>query len=156
MKYTLVNRLSDFEFHDAKVSIDTFDGTILKIKADFLNIHSDAEQNPHNEDMEIAKAFITFEGFELISYEPVRAFQMDENGELSTTDPYIVFMGDFARLCFLKRLESGFTIFDFAVKEGDVYFIDASETPPFTVFFTFAKVIIEWDEYKGKAWYVSK
>ena len=156
MKYTSVNELSNFEFHDAKFFLDIFDENRLKIKAEFLNIHKDADQNPHQIDMEISVATITFEDFDLISYEPMRKYIEDKNGELYTTDLYIAFMGDSARSNFLKRLEAGSTVFDFAIKEGDVYFIDASDNPPFTVLFKFTKVTIEWDEYKGKAWYASK
>ena len=154
MKYTSVNELSNFEFHDAKFFLDIFDKKCLKIKADFLNIHKDAEQNPHGVDMEISVATITFEGFDLISYEPIRGYTQNENGELYTTDPYIAFMGDSARSNLLKRLEEGFTVFDFAIECDDVHFIDGIANDPFfTVRFTYKNIIIEWDEYKKEAWY---
>ena len=157
MKYISINRLPDFEFHDAKVSLDIFDGSILKINADFLNIHQGTEQNSYDKDMEIAKAIITFEDFELISYEPGRAFQRGDDGELYTTDPCVVFMGDSARSRFLNQLKFGITIYAFAIKEGNTYFIDGiADDPFFTVSFTFKNVIIEWDEYKKEAWYSSK
>ena len=154
MKYVSVNKLSDFEFHDAKISLDTFDGNTLKVKASFLNIHESAEQNPNNTDMEIAEAFITFENFELVSYEPGLAFLSDANGEPYSIDPHISYIGNSARSRFMRQLEFGVTVYDFAIECEDVHFIDGIANDPFfTVRFTYKNIIIEWDEYKKEAWY---
>ena len=107
--------------------------------------------------MEIASAVITFEGFNLLSYEPGRAWQQDENGEFYSTEPQIILTGDPALSRFSEQLDSGITIFDLGIKEEFTYFIDAlAKDPFFTVCFTFKSVKIEWDEYKKEAWFTSK
>ena len=68
MKYVSINRLSDFEFHDAEFIFDSFVNNNLSVKVSYLNIHKDTEQNPFDSDMEIESARITFEGFDIISY----------------------------------------------------------------------------------------
>ena len=157
MRYNSVNRLSDFEFHDAWFSLDSFENNCLTVKALCLNIHKDVEQNPHETDMEIENAVITFEGFDLLSYEPGRAWRQDENGKFYTDEPQIVLKDNLAHSRFSDQLAFGLTVFALGIKEGNTHFIDAiSKDPFFTVSFTFKNVIIEWDEYIGKAWYTKK
>lgn len=157
MKYNSVNRLSDFEFHDAWFSLEAFENNCLTVKALYLNIHKDAEENPNETDMEIANALITFKGFKLQSYEPVRGWKRDENGNFYSDDPKIVLYGEEAFICFLAQLKAGFTVFDLGTIDTSVHFIDAaSKDPFFTVRFTFESVVIEWDDYKKEAWYTSK
>ena len=154
MRFVSLNRLSDFEFHDAEFTLDVFDDNLLRVKASYLNIRKNTEQNSHETDMEIASAFITFEGFNLLSYEPGRAWQQDENGEFYSTEPQIILTDDSALSRFSEQLESGITILDLGIKEEFTYFIDAlAKDPFFTVCFTFKSIRIEWDEYKKEAWY---
>ena len=157
MKYISFNKLSDFEFHDAEFALEIFDNKCLRVKAIYLNIHKDAEQNQHVTDMEINLAYITFEEFNLLSYEPGVARKQDEDGEFHPTEPQIILTDEYARARFLEQLKNGLTIFDLGEKEPNTYFIDAmSKDPFFTVCFTFKNVSIEWDEYNKQAWYVSK
>ncbi|MBP3414185.1 MAG: hypothetical protein J6L81_03175 [Clostridia bacterium] len=156
MKYISIDKLSDFEFHDAVFTLEIFANNCLKVKAEYLNIHKGTEQNSYETDMEIASAFITFEGFNLLSYEQGRAWKQDENGEFYTTDPLIIYRDDSAHCRFLEQIKSGLTIFDLGIKEGITCFIDAmSRDPFFTICFTFKSVRVEWDEYKKEAWYTS-
>ena len=157
MKYISVNKLSDFEFHDAEFALEIFDNKCLRVKAIYLNIHKDAEQNQHATDMEINLAYITFEEFNLLSYEPGVAWKQDEHGEFHPTEPQIILTDEYARARFLEQLKNGLTIFDWGEKEPNTYFIDAmSKDPFFTVCFNFKNASIEWDEYNKQAWYVSK
>ena len=156
-KYISVNKLSDFEFHDAEFALEIFDNKCLRVKAIYLNIHKDAEQNQHVTDMEINLAYITFEEFNLLSYEPRVAWKQDEHGEFHPTEPQIILTDEYARARFLEQLKNGLTIFDLGEKEPNTYFIDAmSKDPFFTVCFNFKNASIEWDEYNKQAWYVSK
>ena len=157
MKYISVNKLSDFEFHDAEFAFEIFDNKCLRVKAIYLNIHKDAEQNQHVTDMEINLAYITFEEFNLLSYEPGVAWKQDEHGEFHPTEPQSILTDEYARARFLEQLKNGLTIFDLGEKEPNTYFIDAmSKDPFFTVCFNFKNASIEWDEYNKQAWYVSK
>lgn len=157
MKYISVNRLSDFEFHDAEIVFDSFINNQLTVKVNYLNIHKNTEQNPFEIDMEIESASITFEGFDIISYEQGRAWQKDKNGKFYSNEPQIILSDDDAHCRFLEQLKTGITIFDFDIKEGKTYFIDAIAADPFfTVCFTFNGVVIAWDDYKKEAWYTSR
>ncbi len=157
MKYISVNKLSDFEFHDAEFALEVFDNKCLRVKAIHLNIHKDAEQNQHVTDMEISLACITFEEFNLLSYKTGMALAQGEDGEFYPTEPQIIVTDEYAHARFLEQLKNGLTIFDLGEKEPNTYFVDAmSKDPFFTVCFTFKNVSIEWDEYQKQAWYVSK
>ena len=39
MKYISVNKLSDFEFHDAEFALEVFDNKCLRVKAIYLKKH---------------------------------------------------------------------------------------------------------------------
>ena len=158
MKYILEDILSDFEFHDAKLTFGTFQNDCLKVNCNYLNIHKNSVQNPFDTDMEIDTAQITFEGFKVISYEVGRGWQVDENGAHYTNDPQIILYDSEATYRFLEQLKYGMVIFDFDIKdikeEQKIYFIDAVANDPFfTVCFTFDKIIITWDNYKKESWY---
>ncbi len=156
MKYISIDKLSDFEFHDAEFTVEIFADDHLGVKANYLNIHKGTEQNIHETDMEITNAFITFEEFKLLSYKPGIAWKQDENGDLYPAEPQIVLYDEAAYSRFSEQLDAGLTIFDLGIKEGITYFIDAmSKDPFFTICFTFKSVRIEWDEYKKEAWYTS-
>ena len=156
MKYISVDKLFDFEFHDAEITLENFANNRLKVKANHLNIHKGTEQNNNETDMEITSAFITFEEFKLLSYKPGVARKQGENGEFYHTESQIVLYEADAYASFLEQLDAVLTIFDLGIKEGDTYFIDASSKCLFfTVCFTFKHVRIEWDDYKKEAWYTS-
>ena len=157
MKYISVNSLSDFEFHDAEFVFDSFVNNQLTIIAYNLNIHKSTEQNPFETDMEIERACITFEGIDIISYEPGRAWQKDESGRFYSNEPQVIFSDDEAHCRFMEQLKTGITVLDLDIKERKIYFIDAMAVDPFfTVCFTFERVVIAWDSYKKDAWYTSR
>ena len=80
MKYISINRLCDFEFHDAEFTLLSVDKD-LSVKAEFLNIHKDAKQNPYKTDMEIEAAEIIFKKFSVQSYETGKATKQNQKGE---------------------------------------------------------------------------
>ena len=155
MKYISVNSRSDFEFHDAEFTFNSFVNHQLVIIAYYLNIHKNTEQNPFETDMEIERACITFEGIDIISYKSGRAWQRDESNE-----PQVIFSDDEAHCRFIEQLKTRITVFDLDIldiKERKIYFIDAMAVDPFfTVCFTFERVVIAWDSYKKDAWYTSR
>lgn len=152
MKYISVDRLFEFEFHDAEMVLDAFDNHQLTVIVCYLNIHKDAEQNPFETDMEIESARITFEGFDIISYEPGRTWQKDEEGRLYSDEPQVILSGDDAHYRFLEQLKTRITIYYFGINEGKTYFMDAmGKDPFFTVCVAFDRAIVEWDNYKQEA-----
>ena len=80
MRYSSTNRLQDFEFHDAELSLISWENNRLIVSAKFLNIHKDAAPNNADTDMEISEARITFSGFQIKEFEPSRTWNTDENG----------------------------------------------------------------------------
>ena len=156
MKYVSINALSDFEFHDAVCRFDAFEGQTLKLKVKHLNIHKNTAQNNSGTDMEIADALITLEGFDLLVYEVKGAQVQDEKGVWRSDKSKIVYNGEHALSRFLEQMRSDIIVYYMGTKDGAVYFMDASASAPFfTVFFAFERVTIEWNEYKGEAWYTS-
>ncbi len=156
LKYISTDKLSDFEFHDAEFELESYENKCLVVKATYLNIHKDADQNPFETDLEIKSARITFEGFELHSYEPSRTWKHDKDGNWFSDEPQIIHIGSEAHSCFDTQLSAGIRIFDLGVKEDMTYYMDAmAEDPFFIIHFTFQHVTIAWDDYNKEAWYVS-
>ena len=155
MKYTSTDRLCDFEFHDAEITLDVHNNGWLSLWADYLNIHCDAEQNPFDTDMEIDRAYISFKNFNLLSYKPGRAWKQNENGEFYTDEAEVIYRSDDALKLFLSQLNDNVCVLDLGQYEDDVYYIDGCGSDPFfSVFFTFDSVTIEWDYCTKQAWYI--
>ena len=53
MKYCIKDQLSPFEFHDAELSLLSFDGNTLRLSVRFLNVHKGIPENPYDADMDI-------------------------------------------------------------------------------------------------------
>lgn len=156
LKYISINRLCDFEFHDAEFTLLSVDKD-LSVKAEFLNIHKDAEQNPHKTDMEIEVAEIIFENFSIQSYESCRAMKQNEKGELCSYKEQIILTGSEAHNRFIDQFKAKSVVFDLGVYEEDTYYIDGiGEEPFFSALFKFDSVAICWDKYKKEAWYVRR
>ncbi len=148
------DRLSDFEFHDAQFTACNIAENRFTAQVKFLNIRSNARQNPFDNDMEIEDAQIVLDGFKVISYEHGRAWQTDENGEMYTKEPQLILQEELALQEFKEQLNAGITIFDFDKYDETAWFIDAMANDPFfTLVFTFDSVSILWDSYKKYAWY---
>ena len=106
MKYVSINRLSDFEFHDSELTLVSFEDQRLILNATHLNVHKGIEQNPHEVDMEIALANLSFEGFVICSYEPGRAWKRDEKGQYYTDEPQIILSGKEANDRFITQIKN--------------------------------------------------
>ena len=157
MKYNSTNIFSDFEFHDAYFKLESIENNVLTISVQYLNLHKNTEQNSSDTDMEIEIAHITFSNFQLISFEPGRAWKEDENGALYTDEPQVIFEGESAKKKALNELQHGATIFEFGrLENGNPYFDGAGEEPWFQVQFLFDSSTIEWDEFRKPAWYEEK
>ena len=69
MKYSSVNNLQDFEFHDSQMEFIGYADGKLVVAVKHLNIHKATLQNDFEIDMEINLAQITFEGLSVKSFE---------------------------------------------------------------------------------------
>ena len=153
MHYSSNNRLQDFEFHDAELSLISWEDNRLVVSAKYLNVHKDAAPNNADADMEISEARITFSGFQIKEFEPSRTWKTDENGKSYTDDPLIIHTGAVARSMFENELKNSITVMGIVLK-NDIYELGALGIDPyFSVRFLFSDVEIEWDDYRKKAWY---
>jgi hypothetical protein len=155
MKYISVDRLSDFEFHDAEMHFISRSENDLTVSVKCLNIHKGTAQNSHPTDMEIADARLTFRSFSLSVFDPGDEWTQDAEGKWVVSVKGCISTDAAAEQRFLNALKSVVTIFAFDRFDDASYFIDGSSQnePWFTVRFTFASVTIEWDEYLNPAWY---
>ena len=155
MRYLSIDRLTDFEFHDAFLSFISFSDSTLTASAEHLNIHKDAEQNPYPTDMEIAQARLTFYDFCINSFNLESTWKQDTEGKWFISEELCVFTGTQAQQKFLTELKSGITAYSFKTADDVSHCIDAasSNEPWFEIYFTFSSIAIEWDEYRKIAWY---
>ena len=110
MHYFSTNRLQDFEFHDAELSLISWEYNRLVVSAKYLNVHKDAAPNNADADMEISEARITFSGFQIKEFEPSSTWKTDENGNSYTDDPLIIHTGAIARSMFENELKNSITV----------------------------------------------
>ena len=157
MKYISIDRLSDFEFHDTTFDLQSSEGNSLTVMAKHLNIHTSAEQNPFENDMEIETACIRFERIDVVSYKTGGAKRFDANGNYIDIEPEFIFDKQEAHGHFIDQLKSGITVLYLGEDEKQRYIIEAvGHDSFFMVAFSFDRMIIEWDDYIGEAWYASR
>lgn len=156
MKYCVENQLSLFEFHDAEFSFTSFDNNNLVVSVKHLNIHENAKENPYNCDMEIDFANISFYGIQTISFEPMRAYKVDDDGNWYTNEPQVIYSDKEAEKHFLDEIKNGITIncIDICKKDNKTYIeLSTCAQSCFFATFSFNEVSVEWDKYCKKAWY---
>lgn len=153
MKYCVENDLTLFEFHDAEFSLVGYDGRDMVISAECVNIHKDVPQNPHDCDMEIASAEITFRNFHSARYEPGRAWETDTEGNSYPVGEQAVFSGEEAMERILAELKRGFSVFHFEREEQGWSIGGCGIEPYCEIKFDFDSVAVCWDAYEKKAWY---
>ena len=154
MKYCVENDLCVFDFHDAIFSFAGFDGKDLTVSARKLNVHKDIPPNPHDFDMEIDNALITFQNFRSVTYEPGRAWKKGEDGAFHPVGPQVLYSGEEAMTRFIGELKENFWVYSFIKEENGGYYLDGCGMEPYLeMCFDFDAVTVCWDAYKQKAWY---
>ncbi len=156
MTYVSGNRLEDFEFHDAMLRYESYQGNVLVVSAAYLNIHKGTVQNPGEFDQEIAAARITFTDFSVQTLTLTRAYQMDADGNLYTNDPEIRYEGKAAEEVLIAELKNGISVngLTSSRENGRIEVgFDTTGKVMFNVACFCVSVKVEWDDYCGKAWY---
>ncbi len=160
MKYTSLDRLQDFEFHDSEFELigweklgNTMD--CVTFKARLLNVHKNAAPNNSGVDMEIKEATIKFGNIVIKEYERMRSITFDEKGNEILGEPQIVHKGDEARKMFDNDLKGKITLLYLGDNNNGEYELEGMgyNYSGFMVRFTFSTVKIEWSDYSGAAWY---
>lgn len=156
MKHSSLNSLFDFEFHDAELYLKRYENGSLCVTAKHLNIHKNIKENPYDSDMEIQTAEITFENIEVHSFEPMRAYKRDDNGNWYTDEPQIIYKGNKAEEKFIEELKRGISLHYIDIRqENETTFLECGTNGKtcFIAVVSFDNVLIEWEEYCRKAWY---
>lgn len=156
MKCSLLNRFLDFEFHDAQFNLKDCENDNLCVAVKYLNIHKSAKENPYEYDMEIAAAEIYFQNLLVSSFEPLRAYKLDDSGNLYTDEPQIIYKGSKAKEEFIAQLKRGISVYNIDICEderGVFWSITANGKICFTVSASFDDAVVRWEEYCKKAWY---
>lgn len=140
MNFSSVDRLGDFEFHDAEMRLHSFDGNMLVVSVKHLNIHKNTPENDSEVDMELADALMIFSGVHVLSYEP--------------DDGTTILTGEAARVQLLRDLKTKLCVLSLEVeKPGQIVMDGIGDSPYFVVRIGFDSVRVEWDAYRKKAWY---
>lgn len=156
MKFNCENELHQFEFHDAYVENVNYVGDSLVMHVTGVNIHKNTKSNPSDYDMEISQAVISFKNYNVESFEPSRTWKRDSDGQFYSDEQKRVFYSDIANILFSKECVEGFKIYSLEVNLQDGYhaIIEASgEDPYFTLAISFCSSSIQFDDFRGKAWY---
>lgn len=156
MKYLSLNRLSDFGYHDAVLCLKNHENHHLCVTAKYLNIHKNVQENPYHYDMEIASAEMTFENIEICCLKTMEVYCFHDDGSRYLEEPKIVYTGAKAEEELIAALKKGIRLDCIAVsKDGDINVLELTALDGFVAEICFENVVIQWDEYCGKAWYES-
>ena len=159
MKYTSLNELSTFQFHNALFnSIKIIDKTMYW-EMSAIDIMTTNSQNNHTKDMTTDLAYIVFDDVVIHSLERTACDTYNSKNELIKSVKNIiiheseynkVFDNVNSQYSFTYGMEEFVQINDSQYKTCfNVY--SAGENYHLTIFFS--KVIVSWDEYTGDAWY---
>ena len=143
-----------FEFHDSTFELDYIEEDTIAVFGHRVNISKDAEQNPKKYDLEICKAHIIFYNVSDWAYEPWCEWKTDENGNSVPVGPQIIYRGEEAISRITEELREGIEVFSHTIVDGSFYSIEGRGMEPFfEIRFKAQSVAVEWDEYRGPAWY---
>ena len=156
MKYRVVNDLTPFEFHDSVWKLETFEAGALALRVKELNLHRDAAQNPCGCDMEIEEARMTFEGFRILTQTPSVRWKSDAAGISRPAEAIVTCTGESAAERLLHELRRGINVFSMEEKNDRCKISACGDDPYFEAEFSVEAVRIEWDEYRGPAWYETR
>ena len=160
MTFRSVNRPNDFEFHDVVLSLIRFEGDTLILSARYLNIHKGTEQNASDADLEIESAICTFMGFQVHTYEVIRPLTQDANGVWHQDKPFPRLEGKAAADKLIEALKNSLSVHYFERTAESLYYMEGDMEGGgtdsfFTATFSIARFVVEWENYRQKAWYES-
>ena len=159
MKYTSLDRLQDFEFHDSELELIGWEklGNMDEVtfKARLLNVHKNAAPNNSGVDMEIKEATIRFGNIILKEYERMRSVTFDEKGNEILGEPQVIHKGEEARKLFDNDIKGKITVLYLGESNNREYELEGIgyNHNCFMVRFFVSTVKIEWCDYSGAAWY---
>lgn len=155
MRYSSEN-FSDFEFHDTELYLKDCENSNLRLTARYLNIHKEAEQNPHNCDMETDCAEILFENADIRLFETMEVYTYGCDGSVAGFEPRTVCEGADAADRLRDELKKGLSVnCVYAGSDKDGAFLSVTSNSGFVAVIYFARAVIRWDGFRSEAWYES-
>ena len=158
MKYTSINELSCFEFHDANIEEIEFRDRNMVWRLSAVNATKENSQNSFDIDMCIDDAEIIFEDYEIVeiifsAYEIFDSNQvLIESAEARTAmpDEYVHILSEtLGNYCYILGMKQ---IPNKDLRQKVCFDIDGG-AGNYDLILSFSKSIVQWDEYNGKAWY---
>lgn len=156
MNHSILASPEDFEFHDAVLTLLSWEGDCLTVRASYLNIHKNASPDRQKTDMELDETRLTFSGIDILEFEPSRTWERNENGELFTKDPQILYTGTDASDRFAAELRHTVRVIGLTGENGLYELGAAGMDPYFSVRFRFSSLRAEFGGYLRPAWYENK
>jgi len=159
MKYTAVDELTHFQFHDAHISNISFVNRDMVWEVSAVNATTSNTQNNFDEDMCVKNALITFENvnIENIVFGAYKTFDSNNNliksQEATAAEPaqYFDILKDTLQgYCYIYGME------DLPATEKVRYracFDIDGGVGSFYLTINFTKSVVKWEEFSGKAWY---
>lgn len=159
MKYTAINELNFFDFHDAELQKIDINGDSLIWRLCSLNATTQNSQNSFNEDMCIKEAEVIFEHFNIeeIVFPAYEVYDSDNNliesVESITANPNEyddILKKTLDSYCYIYSMEE---LSKLGNDKNKVCFNIDGGAGDYYITLSYSKSIIHWNEYEGKAWY---
>jgi len=155
MRYTVVNELSNFQFHDAELKSIDFEAHCMKWEVAHINAMTSNSKNELDVDMCIDNAIMVFNDIAIESVIYGAYTERDSSGNITEHKPVTIKSNEHLDTlrnipnegCYLYAMEELVVIDKNRYKA--CFHID------FNTFltFTFSQSIISWNGFIGKAWY---
>lgn len=158
MKYTAINELKEFQFHDAQIiEMKRMEHNMIW-NVSSINALTTNTQNDYPKDMCVKDAVMVFEDpyIEKLEFGAYKLY--DSNHKLIESSQAVVakpeeydeiLTGSTSCYCFLFGMDD---LQNIGERYRACFDIDGG-AGHFSLTFTFSKSIVSWDEYDGAAWY---
>lgn len=162
MQYISIDEMEHFSFHDAElISIDLLDQS-MKWVTKHINATTENTQNSHPTDMCVAEAEIVFETVEIKSIIFCEYKMFDSNHKLVKHEKPreappcefdSILRESLSAYCWINGMHTESAPTDGKHKHSVTFSIDGG-AGFFDMLLVFDRVVISWDKFDGKAWYV--
>lgn len=160
MKYEAFNELNHFQYHDAEINQINIQDNNMQWDVSYINATTENSQNNLSKDMCIDQANMQFNDFSIdkIVQSAYKTFDSNKNliesseaKEAEPDDYCNILQGSVGNYC---RIHSMKILSSVKNKQRACCNID-SFSANYELYFSFSKVVVQWNEYNGLAWYES-
>lgn len=158
-KYTSVNELNTFSFHDAEFRNIELHDLRLVWELVKVNVTTKNPQNHMGVDMEAGLLLLTFSDCRIIRIEYGGCKTYDKEGNLIIEEPSRIALEEDYSVIFQTLVDNMGFITRLLYEEGNSHFCSFEITIPgdgIIIDLEFSEVKAEWDHYDSIAWYVKR